>query len=511
MRLRLWLGLAGIIVLALAITAAVVARSASPTVHARIVGALSRGLDSEVTLEKVVVGFFPRPSITGQGLVIRHRGRRDIPPLIMVREFSCHIGWNWFADQRVEQVHLDGLEITIPPGRTKDMPDVDAGASGSGPRSQVILGQLLAHEARLSILPKNPGKNPRVFDLFDLTMNELGFDKTSSFDATLTNPVPFGTIETQGSFGPWSAAEPRETPLTGDFTFSADLGSIKGIAGALSSTGHYEGTIERLATSGKTHTPDFRIPSLKAAAMPLSTSYDALVDGTNGDVELTRVDVQLGKSPMRAVGHIVGTKGIKGKRVLLKVTSNAARMEDILSLTVRSQPPAMTGLVQLDTSLDLPQGDRDVVDKIRLDGSVAVKTARFTVVRIQDKVDELSRRGSGRPEDESIDNVASDLSTKFRVENGAVTLTGLTYKVSGATVAMSGTYALESGALDFEGDVRLVASASQTQTGVKRVLLTPFNFLFRKEGAGTLIGINVKGTVDQPKVGVDLFRRRKGK
>jgi hypothetical protein len=266
-----------------------------------------------------------------------------------------------------------------------------------------------------------------------------------------------------------------------------------------------------MATSGTTHTPDFRIPSLKAAAMPLSTSYDALVDGTNGDVELKRVDVQLGKSQLRATGSIVGTKGIKGKRVLLKVTSNDARMEDILSLTVRSQPPAMTGQVHLETTLDLPQGDRDVVDKIRLDGRVAVKTARFTADRIQDKVDELSRRGSGRPEDESIADVASDLSTRFRVDNGVVTITGLSYKVSGAAVAMSGTYALESGALDFAGDARLVATVSQTQTGVKRVLLMPFNFLFRKEGAGTLIGLNVTGTVDQPKVGVDLFRRRKGR
>jgi hypothetical protein len=510
-RLRLWLLLAGIVLLALAIAVVAIARNSSGAVHSRIVHALSRGLDSEVALDKVEVGFFPRPSITGLGLVVRHLGRRDIPPLIVVREFVCQIGWNWFFDQRVALVRLDGLEITIPPGRGKDMPDVGIGGDGSGPPSPVILARLVAHNARLSVLPKNPGKNPRVFDIFDLTMSELGFGTTAPFTATLTNPVPFGTIETKGSFGPWSATEPRETPLSGDFTFGADLGSIQGIAGALASTGHYEGTIERVATSGKTETPDFRVPRLKAAALPLSTSYDALVDGTNGDVELTRVDVKLGQSELRATGNVVGTKGIKGKRVRLTVTSNRVRMEDILSLTVRSRPPAMIGQVHLDATLDLPQGDRDVIDRIRLDGRVAVKTARFTVDRIQDKVDELSRRGSGRPSDESIDNVASDLSTKFHVENGIVTLTGLTYEVSGATVAMNGTYALDPGALDFEGDVRLVATVSQTQTGVKRVLLMPFNFLFRKGGAGTLIGINVKGTVDQPKVGVDLFRRRNGK
>jgi hypothetical protein len=509
-RARLWIVIAGLLLSAIAAGAVFFARQSSPEVHKRIVETLSRGLDSEVTLEKVVVGFFPSPSVTGQGLVIRHLGRHDIPPLVVVREFACHLGWTWFFDKRVDQVHLDGLELTIPPGRSDDMPDVDVGGSSNAP-SRAILGRLLAHEARLTVLPKNPKKNPRVFDIFDLTMNELAFDRPAAFKATLTNPIPFGTIETQGTFGPWAAAEPRETPLSGDFSFAADLGTIKGIAGSLTSNGKYTGTIERVSSSGQTQTPDFRIPALKAAALPLSTSYDALVDGTNGDVQLTRVDARLGKSAFRATGNIVGTKGIKGKRVLLNVTSEDAHMEDILSLTVRSAPPAVIGHVRLDASLDLPQGDRDVVDKIRLKGRVAVKTARFTAARIQDKVDDLSRRGSGRPDDQSIADVASNMSTEFLVENGIVTLTGLTYTVSGAKVVLGGTYALESGALDFEGEARLVASASQTQTGVRRLLLMPFNFMFRKDGAGTLIGIYIKGTIDQPKVGVDLLRRRSGK
>ncbi|MGH9383526.1 MAG: AsmA-like C-terminal region-containing protein [Vicinamibacterales bacterium] len=508
MRRKLGIIIAGLVVSAFAAGAIVVSRRSADQVHSRIVQSLSRGLDSEVTLEGVEVGVLPRPYIKGRGLVIRHLGRSDVPPLIVVREFTTHTSWSRLFDKDVDEVHLDGLEVTIPPGRRKDMPQM--GGRSVEP-SRVIIRRLLAHDARLTVMPKNAKKNPRVFDLFDLTMSDLAFDRQAAFKATLTNPIPFGTIETQGTFGPWAATEPRETPLSGAFTFSADLSTIKGIAGSLASTGRYTGTIERVVTSGDTQTPDFRIPTLNAVAMPLSTSYDALVDGANGDVELTRVDVRLGASKLQATGNIVGTKGVKGKRVLLRLKSQDARMEDVLSLTVRRQPPAMTGQVQLDASFDLPQGDRDVVEKIRLDGRVSVKTARFTVDRIQDKVDELSRRGRGRPTDQSISDVASDFSTAFRVEGGMVTLTGLTYNVSGASVALAGTYALESGALDFNGDARLVASASATQTGVKRVLLMPFDFLFRKDGAGTLVGINVTGTVDHPRVGVDLLRRKKGK
>ena len=67
------------------------------------------------------------------------------------------------------------------------------------------------------------------------------------------------------------------------------------------------------------------------------------MDGTNGDVQLNPVDARLGASRFLAKGFVVGTKGIKGKRVLLDVTSEGARMEDILRLTVRTAPPAMSG------------------------------------------------------------------------------------------------------------------------------------------------------------------------
>ena len=86
------------------------------------------------------------------------------------------------------------------------------------------------------------------------------------------------------------------------FQFDADLGTIKGIAGALHATGEFDGIIDRIAVSGTTDTPDFRIPKLKAAALPLATSFHAIVDGTNGDVQLDPVEARLAKSRLRRQG-----------------------------------------------------------------------------------------------------------------------------------------------------------------------------------------------------------------
>jgi hypothetical protein len=52
---------------------------------------------------------------------------------------------------------------------------------------------------------------------------------------------------------------------------------------------------------------------------------------------------------------------------------------------------------------------------------------------------------------------------------------------------------------------------SQTQTGFRHFLLKPFDALFRKQGAGTRLALKVSGTVDEPKVGIDLGRTLKGR
>ena len=62
------------------------------------------------------------------------------------------------------------------------------------------------------------------------------------------------------------------------------------------------GTVNNSSRPGSTRTPDFRIPKLKAAALPLATTYRAVVDGTNGDVQLERVEAQLAESTFIARG-----------------------------------------------------------------------------------------------------------------------------------------------------------------------------------------------------------------
>jgi hypothetical protein len=115
-------------------------------------------------------------------------------------------------------------------------------------------------------------------------------------------------------------------------------------------------------------------------------------------------------------------------------------------------------------------------------------------------VDGLSRRGQGKPDDDSIRNVPAMFAGDFDLRDRALSFKTLQFTVPGAAAQVKGKYALHGGALDFVGDVRLEATVSQTMTGSKRVLLAPFDPLFKKHGAGTYLPVAIAGTREHPEV-----------
>ena len=502
-------------VIALAAIGALVAmRQLEPRLHTWITESLSRSLQSEISLGEVHLAWVPL-RLTARNLTVRHRGRTDIPPLIVVSRFTVDLKLMDRWSSTVEQVKVDGMEINVPPKdddtgkRPIPRPPIDEDSQGKGGR--LLIRRLTATNTRLAIIPKTQGKNPKVWDIFELEMIDLGAGAPSRFRAALTNPIPYGKIEAAGRFGPWDSSEPGASGLEGEYTFAADLGTIKGLQGEVNAIGTMSGVLEKIATTGETRTPDFRLTALDGGGLPLTTTYEALVDGTKGDVELKRVDIMLGHSPIHAHGVVEGTRGLKGKRVVLNLTSSKLDLAELLHLTSKTQPPMARGIVTIDTAFDLPQGEADVLDRLALEGSFRAVRLRFADAGVQEKIDTLSRRGQGRPSDESIDNVASNVTSKFTLKNSAVTYRSLAFSVAGASIKLDGIHQLKPKTLSLQGEVLLQASASNTLTGFKRWLVKPLDPLFRKNGAGTRLVIRVEGTQDQPKVGFDLKKTLRGR
>ena len=104
-----------------------------PRIKQRLVNALGERFDSEVQLETLTVSLLPRPRLSGRGLVLRHKHRTDVPPLVTIASFSGEAGLVGLLSDpvTVSNIRLEGLEINVPPGGMSlndDEPD-DAGKS----------------------------------------------------------------------------------------------------------------------------------------------------------------------------------------------------------------------------------------------------------------------------------------------------------------------------------------------------------------------------------------------
>jgi hypothetical protein len=101
----------------------------------------------------------------------------------------------------------------------------------------------------------------------------------------------------------------------------------------------------------------------------------------------------------------------------------------------------------------------------------------------------------------------SNFQGRFRLGHGALRLPELQFSVPGATVKLAGTYALKPETLDFKGMLLLDAKVSQTQSGIKSMLLKLIDPLFKqKDGSGSAIPIRLSGTRKAPSFGLDFGR-----
>jgi hypothetical protein len=498
---------------ALIVLAAVAgAGSRTATLRQLVIDTLAERLDSEVELASFSVDTFPAVHVTGGGLVIRHKRRRDVPPLVTVQSFTLDGGVFGLLSRprRFRTVTITGLQINIPPGFKKgggtDQPSTPRSEDHGGVAA-IVVDRLVSDAATLSLIPRRQGKEPRVFAVHHLVMKPLGRAQVMSFDATITNPIPRGLVKASGTFGPWQREDPGETALAGSYTFEgADLGTVKGISGHLNSVGTFGGQLARIGVKGETHTPDFQV-NVSGNPVSLDTRFDATVDSTDGDTYLNAVSASFLKTALSAKGAVVGAEGVKGRTVKLQVTIDNGRIEDVLRLAVKGATPAMTGGLDLHADMNLPAGPADVMDRLALLGRFDVGGARFSNPEVQGKVSDLSERARGLDPDEHSSRVASHLRGQFRMERSMLSLREVSFALPGANVAIAGTYGLESEALEFDGTVRMRATVSQAAGGgVKSTLLKVIDPLFRRDGAGAVLPIRIRGTRNDPKFGLDFGR-----
>jgi hypothetical protein len=497
------------------VVGALVIKHTEPILRKRIVQTLSTRFKSKVELDAFQVSMYPGIRVQGSGLRIfgdsdPNSHEPGIQPVISVAEFSFASGLLslFRSPMHVNTVYLKGLQLNLPPkqrwAEMKRMAPRDGSIS-------IVVDKFLSDTAELVINTDRPGKLPLEFAIDRLEMARVGRGEALHFEADLINPKPLGNIHSSGSFGPWAADNPRDTPVSGTYSFrNADLSTIKGIGGMLSSNGTYKGTLDDIVIDGATDTPDFRI-AVSGRPVPLHTDFHAIVDGTSGDTYLQPVNARLLDTSFVANGSVVRIQNPHGHHVVLDVAIDNGKIDDLLKLAVKTDPPVMTGTVQLKAKFDLPPGQEDVANRVKLAGMFQVTDAQFNNPSIQKKVDELSIRSEGKLKQaraETPDDVLSKLGGKFDLNDGLLSFSSLQYEVPGTRVDLTGKYSLDGNQFTFHGKAFFDAKLSQMVTGWKSIMLKPVDPFFRKRG-DTEVPVKIAGTRSQLHFGPDFHHKIK--
>jgi len=513
-RARIALAIACVALIAIAGGLWLVARSYRPSaVKGRIEALLSDQLESEVTIQSLEGTFFPRVSLSGGGMVIRHKGRTDVPPLISIDHFEIRADLRELMKRprHVSEVRLQGLQVHIAPA---DDSEDDAAAAQDvetdNPLHDVTVDRFEAPDTVLTLLPSKPNKPPKIFAVHHLVMEKVGRGHVIPYIAVLTNPVPQGQIEVSGTFGPWNIPHPARSRVTGKYVFAnADLDTIDGLSGILSSIGSFEGPLNRIRVQGTTDTPKFQVDA-GGQAVPLTTTFTAVVDGSDGDTYLDHVDAKFLDTSLTAKGKVIGTQGAPGRQVEMNVHVENGRVEDLLRLAVDSAQPLLRGAAQFDAALVIPPRKAKVLDKMSLRGTFGLTKAKFTDPSVQTKLTGLSKHGRGMKNEDQIADVMSNLKGTFSIDNSVVTFPRLQFGVPGATVELSGRYGMRTQDMDFHGHLIMDATISQAAGGgIKSFFLKAVDPFFKKNGAGTSLPIKITGNRKDPKFGLELFGKKK--
>jgi hypothetical protein len=503
-----------IAVVVLAVIGEVMVGRAVPILKGRVIETLSTRFNSRVEMDGLDVSVVKGLEVSGNGLRIFPEDEvvaaGATEPLIALGRFSFHanLAGLFVKPMHVGTVHVTGMAIQIPPKEMRAQ--APKGQRHIG-KIKIVVDEIVFDDSKLVIGTLKPDKEPLDFEMSRIVMRDVGPTRPWDYDATLVNATPKGDIHAVGTFGPWNNDSPGDSAVTGHYVFDhADLNTIKGIGGMLSSVGEFTGQLNDIVVDGTTETPNFSLDTANHA-MPLHTKFHAVVDGTNGDTSLQPVEARLGESDFTCQGAVINVKG-KGHIIDLDVTVPNGRIQDFLQLGVKTTPVVMTGRLTMKTKLHIPPGKDSVSRRIALKGGFTLRQIHFTNPEVEDKVDMLSLRAQGDPKDArpGAQDVHSQMVGQFVLAGGKLSFSKLNYTLPGATVVLTGEYSLDGDRFEFEGKMRTDAKVSQMVASKwKSILLKPVDPFFKKNGAGAEIPVKISGTKSAPKFGLNLRHKKK--
>jgi hypothetical protein len=504
-----WIKIGALVVVVALGIAGVAIATHWPFTRESVIEALEQTFASTVEVKSFRVTYFA-PGCVLEGVTFRRnldeKGNQKVPAIASVERLTIQGSYAGFfmVPKRIPRIQVEGLRVFVSPQSEKAG---NQALPARADQTQMVIGEINTDGAVLEVSSGAAGARPLDFEIHKLTVNGAGHGRAMAFHAALRNPTPPGEIRTDGQFGPLNRDDPGKTPASGSYVFEhADLGAFAGIAGTLSSRGQFHGLLEQLEVAGSTEVPNFEVDRTGGHKVQLKTEFTATVNGMDGDVELKSVSAEMGKSSVVVRGKVAGRAGSAGKTVTLVGTQNQGTIQDWLQLLAEAERPAMTGVMKFRAQVQIPPGERDFINRVKLQGDFTIGSADFTKPTTQNKVDNLSQVAlGGKPNEAPPASVEESMKGHVEMNNAVATFTDLYFGVPGALAHMHGTYEILTKKIDLHGTLRVDNKLSNGATGIKAVLLKVAEPFFKKKKQAEIVPIKMGGTYPDPSYGLDVM------
>jgi hypothetical protein len=239
------------------------------------------------------------------------------------------------------------------------------------------------------------------------------------------------------------------------------------MGGILSSVSQFEGQLNKIVVDGTTETPDFSLDIIRSR---YTRNLTRLLMGPVAILQ--PVKAKLRNADFTVSGAVINIKG-HGHRIDVDADIPGTPLQDFLDLSVKTEPPIMTGLIGTKVKLQIRPGKESVSQKLSLEGEFTLRSIHFSNPKVQDKVDALSLRAPGKPKEAKpgAEDVSSQMKGKFLMKQGVLHFGRLAYVLPDARVRLEGVYYLDGQQFEFHGKVLTEASLSHMVDSPWRSLL----------------------------------------
>ena len=497
-----------IAVLACLAIAGIVAARKWPFTQDAITQALRYQAGGDVQIGAFHQMLLPKPGCVAEHVVLRHPGDKNGRPYLTIDRLKIVGTYHGLLTDHISFIRADGFHVIVTPSpQSSSNPlQLNVGVLPSG----LTIGKIFADGAQIEFAPTAERKQALIYRIPKLVVHDLAEGKPLSFEGTVQVPQPPAEVDVSGKFAAWHAGHGGESETSGAYNLkSLDLGAFHEIGGIVTSKGNFKGTLQHIVVDGTADTPDFTVSS-SGHPIHINGDFNLTVNGLNGDVDLDAARVQYGHTVITGAGSVSGQQGVKGKVATFELSSNKARVEDLLWMFISENKPPMTGPIIFRAKATIPPGHAPFLNRVNLQGDFGISNAQYPHPDTQRNIDVLSARARGQADkvEDTNDKLGNDSYDPGRVlanikghvvlNNTIAHLSDVSFAVPGALANVSGTYALTTERIDLHGDMRLDSELSKTTTGVKSFLLKVAHPFMKKARHASVVAIRIGGTYQNP-------------